>query len=308
MPNPDGMKYCKVEGRFRAFLADGTDAGSEPDFAPMSGTITFTPNITHARNVTNGAEEMYFPQPVTVVLDTDGDLSLNGEKGVYLLCPSEVMNPGSFNWTAAFKLKLPNGKLVRSFGPYPFDVVPDGEVDLAVALPVPAATGEWALIGPAGPAGPTGAAGPAGATGPQGATGPAGPTGPAGADSTVPGPAGPAGATGPAGPQGPAGADSTVPGPAGPAGADGAPGATGATGATGPAGATGATGPAGPAGADSTVPGPQGPAGPTGPQGPAGAPGADGTDGTDATVPIQLGGTRPTTPPSTPYLWIGILP
>ena len=171
MSNPDGMLYTRVEGRFRAFLADGTDTGSEPDFAPMSGTITFTPNITHARNTTAGAEEMYFPQAIVVELDADGDISLNGEKGVYLLCPSEVMNPSSFNWTASFKLKLPNGKLVRSFGPYPFDVVPGGEVDLAVALPVPAATGEWAIVGPAGPAGPPGAAGPAGATGPAGPQG-----------------------------------------------------------------------------------------------------------------------------------------
>lgn len=340
MPNPDGMQYCKVEGRFRAFIADGTDAGSEPDFAPMTGTITFTANITNARNITLGAEEMYFPQPVTAVLDVDGDITLDGVKGVYLLCPSEVMTPSSWNWTATFKLKLPNGKLVRSFGPFPFDVVPGGEVDLAVALPVPAANGEWAIIGPAGPAGPTGAAGAAGATGPQGPEGPEGPAGPAGADSTVPGPEGPEGPAGPQGETGPAGADSTVPGPTGPTGptgpqgpagadgidgldglpgADGADGVDGETGPQGPAGAegaTGATGPQGPAGADGAdgadgATGPQGPQGIQGIQGPAGADGADGADGvdgTDATVPIQLGGTRPTTPPSTPYLWIGILP
>src|SRR4029453_12371453 len=210
MPNPTGMKYCRVEGRFRAFVADGTDTGFEPDFQPMSGTITFTANITNARNTSNGVEEIYFPQAVTVELDADGYIALNGEQAVYLLCPSDVINPASWNWTATFRLKLPNGRLLRSFGPLPFDVVPDGTVDLAVVLPVPAANGDWALIGPAGPTGPTGAAGATGATGATGPPGPAGPTGPAGADSTVPGPTGPQGPAGPQGPTGPAGADSTV--------------------------------------------------------------------------------------------------
>lgn len=263
MTNPDGMKFCRVEGRFRAFVADGTDAGEEPDFRPMVGTITFTANIINARNVNVGVEEMYFPQPITVSLDSDGDLSLNGTKGVSLLCPSEAIRPDDWNWTATFRVTLPDGTRVRNFGPFPFDVVPDGTVNLAAVLPVPAANGTWALIGPAGPAGADstvpGPQGPEGPEGPQGPAGEPGEPGPAGADGApgvdgvdgVNGTNGTNGADGAVGPEGPVG-------PVGPAGADGADGVDGVDGAIGPAG---------PAGADGAI-GPEGPQGPVGPEGP----------------------------------------
>lgn len=244
MTNPPGLNFCKVYGNFKAFVADGGDGDDLPDFVPMTGSGEIYANVERAKNTAVGQKSTYFNASIPVTVDVDGDLSQNGRKYIMVLAPSPDINPVSFNYTIKLTLLVPGSSTPRIYGPYAFNVVPGGEVDITDILPVAFSSGTAIVQGPPGPVGP---AGPAGAS----ITGPAGPAGPAGADSTVPGPQGPAG---------PAGADSTVPGP------------QGATGPAGPAGADstvpGPQGPAGPAGADSTVPGPQGPAGPQGPEGP----------------------------------------
>lgn len=328
MTNPPNLNYCKVYGNFKAFVADGADTDDLPDFIPMTGTGSIYPNVELVKNTNPDEKSVYFNSPISVTVDSDGDLTLDGVKYVMLLASSPDINPPDFNYSIKLSLTAQGETLSHTYGPYIFDVVPGGELDLADIVPVAVSAGTPIIQGPpgpigpqgiqgvpgdpGGPPGPAGPMGPQGPTGPAGATGPAGPTGPAGADSTVPGPQGPqgpAGVDGAQGPQGAAGADSTVAGPTGPTGATGPQGPKGDTGAQGPIGPTGpqgtqgiqgvqgpkgdtgpqgATGPQGPTGADSTVAGPQGVQGPTGPQGPQGVAGPTGATGAAGTAGIVM--------------------
>jgi hypothetical protein len=275
---PDGLLYCKITGRLRAVGGESDEEGM-PGIPPLTGEGTITCNAASLTRIEVAGEmETFFPTRIPFNIDSDGYIAKDGLPFIMVLAPSPAIDPADFNYR--IRVRFADG---RRYGPFSFEVVPGGEVDLADILPVTANSGVVITRGPAGPAGEPGAdstvpgpEGPQGPVGPQGepgadstVPGPVGPAGADGANSTVPGPAGPAGVDGadgvdstvpgPQGIQGEPGADSTVPGPQGPAGA-----ASTVPGPAGPTGATGATG------AASVVPGPQGPAGATGPTGPAG--------------------------------------
>jgi hypothetical protein len=152
---PEGLLFCTIKGRLRGF--DETDEAGMPLFAGMEGSGTITCNATVTRNTTAGQMETYFPEPVHFSVGADGYVSRGGLPYIVVLAPSPALNPPDFNYR--FLVRFENGK---RYGPFNFDVVPGGEVDLAEALPVDENGGVPVVQGPPGPPGPPGPAGPEG--------------------------------------------------------------------------------------------------------------------------------------------------
>lgn len=168
MANPPGLQYCKIYGNFKAFVADAGDDDDLPDFVPMTGYGEIYPNVEIARNTNMGFKSTYFNSPVSVIVDADGDLSQGGRKYVMVLASSPDINPTGFNYTIRLTLTAVGETKERSYGPFAFDVIPGGEVDLTDVLPVSSSAGTPIIQGPAGQAGPAGPVGPAGAGIPAG--------------------------------------------------------------------------------------------------------------------------------------------
>ncbi len=106
-------KYGKVIGRLLAVVGDGPDedeypvAGGYPDARPLAGSVTFTPRVSTI--LVAGAQPdpvTAFAHPVTAQLDENGYLTLNGKKGVFLLCPSAETNPSFFTYSVRYNVTL----------------------------------------------------------------------------------------------------------------------------------------------------------------------------------------------------------
>lgn len=150
MANPPNLTYCKIIGNFKAFIADNADSDDLPDFVPMSGTGQIWPNVAMAKNTQVGFKSTYFNSPISVTVDLDGDLSQGGRKYVMVLAESAVLNPSSFNYSIVLNLAAEGESTFRQYGPFAFDVTPNGEIDLTDALPVPAFAGTPTVQGPRG--------------------------------------------------------------------------------------------------------------------------------------------------------------
>jgi hypothetical protein len=144
------LNYCKIVGNFKAFIADNADSDDLPDFVPMSGTGQIWPNVTMAKNTQVGYKSTYFNSPISVSVDLDGDLSQGGRKYVMVLAESEVLNPEYFNYSILLTLAAQGESNFRTYGPFAFDVVPGGEVDLTDVIPVAANAGVAITQGPQG--------------------------------------------------------------------------------------------------------------------------------------------------------------
>ncbi|MGJ5667811.1 hypothetical protein QLG13_08070 [Rhodococcus aetherivorans] len=106
-------KYGKVVGRLMAIVGDGPDedeypvAGGYPDARPLTGSVTFTPRASTI--LVPGATPdpvTAFAHPVTAQLDQNGYLTLNGKRGVFLLCPSAQTNPSTFTYSVRYNVAL----------------------------------------------------------------------------------------------------------------------------------------------------------------------------------------------------------
>lgn len=150
MANPPNLNYCKIVGNFKAFIADNADSDDLPDFVPMSGTGQIWPNVEMAKNTQVGYKSTYFNSPINVTVDLDGDLSQGGRKYIMVLAESEVINPSTFNYSIILNLAALGESGFRQYGPFAFDIVPGGEVDLTDVIPVSAYGGNPIVQGPQG--------------------------------------------------------------------------------------------------------------------------------------------------------------
>lgn len=153
MANPPNLNYCKITGNFKAFIADSIDSDDLPDFVPMEGYGSIWPNVTVTKNTQEGYKSTYFNSPVTVTVDTDGDLGQEGRKYLMVLAESSVLNPAKFNYTIMLNLTATGELNYRQYGPFSFDVTPGGEVDITDVIPVAASAGTPIIQGPQGPPG-----------------------------------------------------------------------------------------------------------------------------------------------------------
>lgn len=147
LPEPEGLTHCKVTGNFAAFVADGVDANDFPDWEAMDGTAVIMPNILFGKDMNPLRKRTFFPDQIICDIDEDGDLSRNGEKYVMLLAGGDTITPVGFNYRITFSLTPPDSNTPVLYGPFSFDVIPGGEVDLADATPVASFEGEPMLQG-----------------------------------------------------------------------------------------------------------------------------------------------------------------
>lgn len=138
------LTYGKVVGRFLAAVADAAaDDDLYPDGIPLTGTVIFTPSATAVLvNDATPVPVTVLPAPIVTTLDSEGYISLNGQRGVFLLATdSQATNPTNFTYKVAFsKLQYAGTNTVQ----YPsFDIaVPAGTIrDLSTISPIPAASG-----------------------------------------------------------------------------------------------------------------------------------------------------------------------
>jgi hypothetical protein len=148
--NPPNLTYCKITGNFSAFIADNSDSDDLPDFVPMSGTGQIWPNVTIAKNTQVGFKSTYFNSPVSISVDENGDLSQGGRKYVMVMAQSASLNPSTFNYSILLNLSAFGETSVRQYGPFSFDVIPGGEIDITDAIPVSAYGGTPTVQGPQG--------------------------------------------------------------------------------------------------------------------------------------------------------------
>lgn len=149
------LKYGRVKGRFLAVVPDGPDVGSEPDFPPLSGNITFT--LRASKILVANA----LPVPATVLptrhvaqLDESGYLTWRGERFIDLLASSPDTNPVDWSYTVTFDLRYEGKPLpITSFDievPVYNPADPATIVDLTEAAPVPGSSGSGVVRGPKG--------------------------------------------------------------------------------------------------------------------------------------------------------------
>ncbi|QFG12283.1 Hypothetical Protein OBI_RACECAR_188 [Arthrobacter phage Racecar] len=150
MANPPNLQYCKVVGNFKAFIADNQDDDDLPDFVPMSGTGQIWPNVTMTKNTQVGYKSTYFNSPISIIVDEDGDLSQGGRKYINVLAESANLNPATFNYTILLNMYAQGESISRTYGPFAFDIVPGGEVDITDVIPVSAYGGNPIVQGPQG--------------------------------------------------------------------------------------------------------------------------------------------------------------
>lgn len=162
LANPSNMSYCKIVGNFKAFVADSQDIDDLPDFIPMQGTGQVWANIETTRNTLLGSKSTYFNSPISFTVDVNGDISLNDKKYVMVLADAPSLNPRGFNYSVLLNLYVPGEGRTRTYGPYAFEVVPDGQVDITDIMPVAVSAGVGIVQGPKGDIGPVGPMGPTG--------------------------------------------------------------------------------------------------------------------------------------------------
>lgn len=161
--------YGKVVGRFVDIEGDGSDTGREPDFIPLSGTVTFTASPDSLKIPTAQPDPTTaVPRPIVCTLDSSGYLVQNGQPGVLLVATTDpAVLPSGFTYRVSFALKagvvaVPLDSF--SFALPVFDQTANGgkgnAVDLTLVAPVTSSAGVALAKGDKGDPGTPGAAGP----------------------------------------------------------------------------------------------------------------------------------------------------
>ncbi|NEW27233.1 hypothetical protein [Nocardia cyriacigeorgica] len=156
------LKHGKVVGRFLANIADGPDIGDTPEFAPLTGSLTFTaapPKVLVPTAQPDPATFVQLPTHYVCALDQFGYVTHRGNRGVRLVAPTAEVNPTGWTWKVEFDLYFEDERVpmapywfeVPEYVPGPDPEDPDegstGLVDLALVSPVPASNGEAVVRG-----------------------------------------------------------------------------------------------------------------------------------------------------------------
>ena len=120
---PEGMLYCKITGRLRAFGGD-TDETGIPLFTAVKGKGTITCSAPALNLI--GAPETIFPTRIPFTIDAEGYISKGSQRFIMILAPSPVLDPPAF--TYRIRLNFDDGRI---FGPFSFAALPGGVVDMA---------------------------------------------------------------------------------------------------------------------------------------------------------------------------------
>lgn len=154
MADLGSLTFGKVIGRFLAAVVDSSgDADLTPDAVPIQGTVVFTPVPTVILLPGASTPVTILPAPIYTTLDADGDISVNGVKGVYLIASDGVSgNPTNFTYKVSFSNLTYNGISV-AYQSFNIPVATGTVVDLTTVAPVPASAGQVTVPDTAGVAG-----------------------------------------------------------------------------------------------------------------------------------------------------------
>lgn len=155
------LVYGKVVGRFLAAVGDSTDdADVYPDAVPLSGTVTFTPSAAALLvPVASPDPATVLPVPVVTTLDAGGYISINSQRGVYLLATNDPsVNPQGYTYDVSFSGLSVNGQSVK-YADIQIQVLANQTTDLTLVTPVAASGGVLITQGAPGTPGRDGAQG-----------------------------------------------------------------------------------------------------------------------------------------------------
>lgn len=136
---PSNVSFGTVVGRFMRAVADGPDAGRDPDGIPFAGlTVKFIPTADRFKNITAVPPVTIVADPITATTDAEGYLiDPQGERGIRLLATDdEDLSPTGWTWGVAI-----SGTGFRTLT-FNFALPTDGEIDLATVVPVPGNPGQ----------------------------------------------------------------------------------------------------------------------------------------------------------------------
>lgn len=143
MDLPSNMSFRTVVGRFLRAVADGADAGRDPDGVPLAGlTITFTPSVDRFKNMTATPPATIIVAPVVVTTDADGYLvDQFGIRGVRLVATDDTdLQP--VGWTWRVSISGPGFRADTFDMALASDANATGPLDLTSVIRVPANPGQ----------------------------------------------------------------------------------------------------------------------------------------------------------------------
>lgn len=131
METPSDLAYCKVVGKFQIVLPDSNDGDDLPDFSPMWGSGVITPLIDSIEVVEPGYESIVFGEPISVFVDSDGNLSQGAYKYVKILAHSSALSGDDIYYS----IKLSLRPVLSDFpeyvlGPVTFKSLPNATLDV----------------------------------------------------------------------------------------------------------------------------------------------------------------------------------
>ncbi len=137
------LVYGRVTGRFLAAVGDSTDDSDQfPDAVPVIGTVTFTPSA-NALLVASATPDpaTILPIPVVTTLDSEGYVSRNGIRGVWLLATDDAsVNPSGYTYDVSFSGLNAAGASVK-YDDFSIAVFANTTQDLSILAPVSASNG-----------------------------------------------------------------------------------------------------------------------------------------------------------------------
>lgn len=151
------LTYTKITGNLVGQVADSNDADDAPQYVPLTGTVTFTPDAPQklVRVLGGDKHRTVALTPVVATLDSAGDITTAGNKWAKILSPDNPyldIDGEPFTYTVTFNVAL-NGVAV-TIPAYSFNAVSGATLDLADIVPVVKSAGVITTKGPQGNPGP----------------------------------------------------------------------------------------------------------------------------------------------------------
>lgn len=139
------LDYVHVIQRIGVSVGDQADADSKPDFVPATeGTVTFVPTIAHVSAQVGGRAVSIYNAPIVCNIDSNGYLTYNSEKGVWLVdLGSDKVEPPTPRDKAAYSVQYTglkfNGQTFKQPAANINPVSGQGDVDITdlTNLPLP---------------------------------------------------------------------------------------------------------------------------------------------------------------------------
>lgn len=116
------IKYAFVTGRYLSGAADSPeDVDRLPNNLAVSGSVTFTPRAKYIL-MPGGAPDpvTILPMSITCEIDSEGYLSQNGARGLWLISNDTPANPSDWTWDVTFKFSAGVGGPAQAFGPFSY--------------------------------------------------------------------------------------------------------------------------------------------------------------------------------------------